>query len=157
MRRILRGWNGLDRYTSVLEHGGADDVSIVAASPSAIHVPAGIAGRNGAGQRALGSAGHASGCSDGAHVLLLCADPRTFYNPAAPAYYAATRNGAGGGSRLIGKFVIASFVKETWHEENVRCFADVAGLHWIRHRAGARKTAGTSHDPAGSRSSGQEH
>ena len=112
MRRILRGWNGLDRYTSVLEHGGADDVSIMAASPSAIHVPAGIAGRNGAGQRALGSAGHASGCSDGAHVLLLCADPGTFYNPAASAYYAATGNGAGGGSRLIGKFVIASLVKE---------------------------------------------
>ena len=51
---IVYGGRGLDRHSGLLQCGGSNDVPLVDAGTSALHVPAGAAGRDGTGQCALG-------------------------------------------------------------------------------------------------------
>src|ERR1700739_2918479 len=80
---IVYGGSGVDRHSGLLQCCRPDHVPFLDASAGAFDVPAGAAGRHGAGQRDLGRTGRAAGSNGGTGMVRRCTDPRTVSDPAA--------------------------------------------------------------------------
>ena len=81
---IVRQRNGVDWNSGLPEHCGADHVAFMDAGACALHVPAGSAGRDGVGQRGLGSTCQQSRSAYNSPGLCHCTSAWALYRAALP-------------------------------------------------------------------------